>query len=524
MTFFLPTCPPNLKSMRRFLLTTAVILAGCSEPGSDGTLNYYFSYDPRSLDPALSTDVPTGEVVSLLFDNLTQFDADAQLKPGLARSWETDPTGRTYTFHLRQDAAFHDGRPINAADVRASLLRALAPGTTGGRSWPLYPIKGARSYAAREAREVDGIVVRDDSTIALTLEEPLNVFPKLLAMPVAAIVPTPVPSDFDQRPTGSGPWKFVSWSHDDAILLARNESYWGGAPKADSLRIRIIPEPLTQAAEYEAGQLSVVEVPVGETRRWEQGHADELQRRPGLKDLYVAINTTRGPLKDVRVRRALNHAVDVRTLLATVMADRGVPAAGSVPPGILGYDSTRAPYGYDPARAKQLLSEAGHPNGFSIKLWRTQRAELARLAQSIQQNLAEVGIRAEIVERDASSARAAVRNGEADLFLTDWWADYPDPENFNYPLFHTRNKGPGGNYAFLSDAPLDSMILRARATTDETEKARLSREIDARVFELAPWIFLWFPVDVWAMRPDVRGWSFPLVFTGQRWMQAERTR
>ena len=144
-------------------------------------------------------------------------------------------------------------------------------------------------------------------------------------------------------------------------MLARNERYWGGAPKSDTLRIRIIPEPLTQAAEYEAGQLSVVEVPVGETRRWEQNHPDELQRRPALRDLYIAINTTRGPLKDVRVRRALNHAVDVRTLLGTVMADRGVLAAGSLPPGILGYDSTRAPYGYDPAKAKQLLAEAGYP-------------------------------------------------------------------------------------------------------------------------------------------------------------------
>ncbi|HJR18006.1 MAG TPA: ABC transporter substrate-binding protein [Gemmatimonadales bacterium] len=508
--------------MHRLFLATALILSACGDQGSDGTLNYYFTYDPRSLDPALSTDVPTGEVVALLFDNLTQFDVDAQLKPGLARSWETDSAGVRYTFHLRQDATFHDGRPIKAEDVRASILRALAPGTTGGRSWPLYPIKGARSYSAGTAKDVQGIGVRDDSTLVLTLEEPLNVFPKLLAMPVAAVVPTPTPPGFDQRPIGSGPWKFVSWSHDDAIMLASNQSYWGGAPKADSLRIRIIPEPLTQAAEYESGQLSVVEVPVGETRRWEQNHADELQRRPGLKDLYVAINTTRGPLRDVRVRRALNHAVDVRTLLETVMAGRGVLAAGSLPPGILGYDSTRAPYGYDPAKAKELLADAGYPNGFSLQLWRTQRAELARLAQSIQQNLAEIGIRAEIVERDASSARAAVRNGEADLFLTDWWADYPDPENFNYPLFHSRNKGPGGNYAFLADAALDSMILRARATTDDSEKVRLSQSIDARVFELAPWIFLWFPVDVWASRPDIQGWKFPLVFTGQRWMEAER--
>ena len=521
----LPCCSPaRLIEMRPLVLALALVLSACGDRGGPATLNYYFTYDPRSLDPALSTDVPTGEVASLLFDNLTQFDVDAQLKPGLAQSWETDASGKVYTFHLRPDATFHDGRPIRAGNVRASMLRALAPGTTGGRSWPLYPILGARSYAAGQAKAVQGIVVQDDSTLVLTLEEPLNVFPKLLAMPVAAIVPTPTPAGFDQGPIGSGPWKFVSWSHDDAIVLAKNESYWGGVPKSDTLRIRIIPEPLTQAAEYEAGQLSVVEVPVCETRRWEQSHADELQRRPGLKDLYIAINTTRGPLKDIRVRQALNHAVDVPTLLGTVMADRGVLAAGSLPPGVLGYDSTREPYGYDPEKARKLLADAGYADGFSIRLWRTQRAELARLAQSIQQDLAQVGVRAEIVERDASSARSAVRNGEADLFLTDWWADYPDPENFNYPLFHSRNKGPGGNYAFLSDPALDSMILHARATPDETEKARLARAIDARVFDLAPWIFLWFPVDVWASHPVVKGWRIPLVFTGQRWMEAERTR
>lgn len=510
--------------MRRFLLPIILVLPACADRRESAGLNYYFSYDPRSLDPALSTDVPTGEVVSLLFDNLTQFDADAQLQPALARNWEADQTGRTYTFHLRQDATFQDGRPIKAGDVRASILRALAPGLTGGRGWPLFPIQGARAYAAGQSKEIAGIRIPDDSTVVFTLEEPLNLFPKLLAMPVAAVVPTPTPPDFDQRPTGSGPWKFVSWSHDDAIVLAKNEQYWGGVPKSDTLRIRIIPEPLTQAAEYEAGHLSVVEVPLGETRRWEQIHPQELQRRPGLKDLYVAINTTRGPLKDVRVRRALNHAVDVPTLLTTVYSGRGVRAAGALPPGIAGYDSARAPYSYDPTAARRLLAEAGYPNGFALKLWRTQRAELARLAQSLQQSLAEVGIRAEIVERDASSARAAVRKGEADLFLTDWWADYPDPENFNYPLFHSRNKGPGGNYAFLSDPGLDSMIVRARATPDEAEKVRLAGAIDARVFELAPWIFLWFPVDVWAAQPEVKDWRFPLVFTGQRWTQVERTR
>jgi len=339
-------------------------------------------------------------------------------------------------------------------------------------------------------------------------------------MPVAAVAPVPAPPGFDQRPIGSGPWRFVSWSHDDALVLARNDHYWAGPPAADTLRIRIIPEALTQAAEYEAGNLSVVEIPFGETRRWEQARPDELQRRPTIRDLYIAINTTRGPLRDVRVRRALNLAVDVETLLKTTMSGRGVRAAGAIPPGIVGFDSTRAPYRWDTAQARRLLAEAGYAGGLSLQLWRSKRPEIARIAQTVQQDLAAVGVTVEIVERDAPSVRATVRNGEADLYLGDWYADYPDPENFTYPLFHSSNRGPGGNYAFLSQPALDSMIVRARSTPDEAEKARLSREIDARVFDLAPWIFLWFPTDVWAVQPRLQGWRIPAVFTGQRWTEA----
>ena len=504
--------------MRRFASAALLVLAACGgETGDSSTLNYYFTSDPRSLDPALSTDVPTGETITLIFDNLTRFDIDANLEPGLAERWEVDSAGLVYTFHLRPNVTFHDGRLVAADDVRASFLRVLDPASTGGRNWPLMPIAGAREYAAGGAEDVRGIRVLDDSTVQLEITEPLNVFPKLLAMPVAAIVPTPTPAGFDQSPIGSGPWRFVSWAHDDAIVLSANENYWGGRPAEDTLIIRIIPEPLTQAAEFEAGNLSVVEVPFGETRRWEQDHPDLLQRRPAIRDLYIAINTTRGPLADVRVRRALNHAVDVETILRTVMGGRGVRAAGSIPPGLVGYDSTRAPYRHDPELAKRLLAEAGYPDGFPLQLWRTQRTELGRIAQAVQSDLGEVGITVEIVERDASSAREAARAGEADMFISDWYADYPDAENFIYPLFHSRNAGPGGNMAFLRNAALDSMIMEMRSTPDSARKANLSRAIDEAIFEQAPWLFLWFPVDMWAVRPEVEGWKIYAVFTGQRW-------
>ena len=251
--------------MTRFLLAAVMVLTACGGGGGPRSITYYFTADPRSLDPAFSTDVPSGEVIATLFDNLTQFDADGRLVPGIATRWEADTSGAVYTFHLRTGAAFHDGRPISAATVAASFRRVLSLATKGSRTWTLTPIRGAAAFAAGEAGDIEGIAVPDDSTIVITLEEPLNVFPKLLAMPASAIVPESVGPDFSERPVGSGPWRLVEWSHDDVLLLAANEGYWGGRPASDTLRIRIIPEPLTQAAEFEFGQLAVVEVPFSET-------------------------------------------------------------------------------------------------------------------------------------------------------------------------------------------------------------------------------------------------------------------
>ena len=515
---------PGTPQVRNFLCIVfstfgALAIIGCSETAPDRRLQYALSQDPRSLDPALSTDVPTGEMVTLVYDNLVQQSVDGAIIPGLASRWTVDSTGTHYVFTLRSGVRFHDGTPLDANAVRSSLLRAIAPGTSGGRGWPLYPIRGAREYALGNAPEVAGVTAADDTTLTVTLEEPLNIFLTLLAMPVAAIVPPGATADLGERPVGTGPWRFVSWSHDDAIVLAANPEYWGARPSSDTLRIRIIPEELTQAAEYESGGLSVVEVPFGETARWEASHAAELQRRPALRALYVAINTTRGPLRDPRVRRALNHAVDRDAILRNVAGGRGVLAAGTIPPGIAGHDSTRRPYPFDPEAAKRLLAEAGHPS-LTLRLWRSSRPIYARIAQSIQQDLTSAGVTVEVVERDAASARAAARNGEADLFLTDWYGDYPDAENFTYPLLHSRNHGPGGNLAFLSDQSLDSLIIRARSIPDTAQKTRLMMEIDRRTFEMAPLIFFWFPVDLWAQRPDVEGWKIPAVFNGQRWLEA----
>jgi peptide/nickel transport system substrate-binding protein len=255
--------------MRGFPVIGFFILAACGgseNPNRRTIIDSRDNYDPRSLDPALSTDVPTGRAVAYVFDGLTTFTPEARVEPALAERWDASPDGTRFVFHLRRGVTFTDGSPVTARTVVASWQRALDPATKGGRGEPLQPIRGAKDFAAGKATSISGLSAPDDSTVVVQLEEPLGIFPKLLAMPVTAIVP---PNMRAERPVGTGPWKLVEWKHDDYLLFAKNANHWGGAPKADSLRARIISEPSTAVAEFESGNVDVLLIPAGETQQWE---------------------------------------------------------------------------------------------------------------------------------------------------------------------------------------------------------------------------------------------------------------
>src|SRR5215207_9600304 len=308
--------------MRRFIVIPLLVAAAACQ-GGDGAperatlVDSRDTYDPRSLDPALSTDVPTGRAVGYVFDGLVGFTPDAQVAPALATRWELSPDGLTYTFHLRRNVAFHDGAPFTARHVVRSFERVLDPRSRGGRAEPLMPIRGARDFNAGRAPRVVGLTAPDDSTVVIALAEPLASFPKLLAMPVASIVPDSTPADFGEHPVGTGPWTFVAWKQTDEKKAM-------------------------------------------------------LQTAPALILYYVALNTTRGPLTDGRVRQAINHAVDTKTILTQLMGGRGYLAPGVVSPILDGADTSRTRYAYDVAKAKELLTAAGHPSGIDIELWHSQ--------------------------------------------------------------------------------------------------------------------------------------------------------
>ena len=512
---------------RTFVAVVAFAIVACrggeTSPSRHTLIDSRDTEDPRSLDPALSTDVPTGRAVSYLFDGLYRFTPEAKVEPALAERMEVSPDGLTYTVHLRTNVKFHDGRPLLARNVVSSFQRVLDPAVRGGRGWPLYPIQGAREYADGKATSVAGLSAPDDSTVVITLVAPLAIFEKMLAMPVAAIVPDSVGKDFGEHPIGTGPWKLVEWKHDDYLLFAKNESYFGGAPKMDSLLARVIPEPSTAVAEFESGRVDLLSVPESETRQWQQ--TDErkamLQSVPGLRFIYVAINVTRGPLKDVRVRRALNYGVDSKAILEQIVGGRGRLAAGVIPPLLDGADAKRQPYAHDAAKAKALLAEAGYPKGIDLELWTSQAAPYPRIAETIQSYLAPAGIRIKIQQRDAPSVREASRNGQTDMHLKTWYADYPDAENFLFPLLHGTNTGVGGNVSFWKNAEFDRLVSRSRAERDAGARTALYRQADSIAFNDAPMIFLFFYDELYALQPWIKGFTVPTIFNGQRWTTVE---
>jgi ABC-type transport system substrate-binding protein len=516
--------------MRRslaLLLPLLVMACGGGGGGADRRtlVDSRDNYDPRSLDPALSTDVPTGRAVGYLFDGLTRFTPDAQVVPALATSWETSADGLTYTFHLRRGVTFTDGTPFVARQVLSSWRRVLDPKVRGGRGWPLYPIRGAKEYADGKATSIDGLSAPNDSTVVAVLKEPFAIFPKLLAMPVASIAPENVPANFGERPVGTGPWRLVEWKHDDYLLFAPNERYWGGRPRADSLKARIIAEPSTAVAEFQSGTVDVLQIPQGEIADWQEDTERRklLASTPSLQLVYVAINTTRGPLADVRVRQALNYAIDRRRIVRNLIANRGELAAGVIPSSLPGSEKARVGYQFDTTQARRLLREAGYPNGIDLELWTPTNPIYVRISETLQAYFKLSGIRVKLVQRESAAAREAARKGRADLFIKDWYADYPDAENFLYPLLHSANKGVGGNVSYYSNPQFDSLVTLARREPDEAKRVALYTQADQIAFRDAPMIFLWFYSELYAVQPWLRGFEPPVIFNGQPWTTVTTT-
>lgn len=507
-----------MKQALRYVLFVFLLVSCTSDERRPRALSLALETSPNKLDPAYVVDVSEGRICSLIYQGLVRFSHSGDLMPDLARTWEIADSGARYRFHLDTGMKFSNGRRVIASDVVLSFERVLAHDTVSPRRWVFEQILGADDFSNGRSPDIAGLTAPDDSTVVIVLREPYAPFIMLLGMPSACIVPAEALSGLSDHPVGSGRWRLDVWERGDRLVLAPNRFHPLAADALDSIEFRIIPEPFTRIAEFESHSLDILNVPAAEMDRFlgDSRNRNRLQSITELRVAYVGLNNRHPVLGDVRVRRALNMAVNVERMIEVLLRGQGVRAAGVIPPALAGYHE-RDPYPYDPIEARRLLREAGVPEGFTLDLWQRDSPEGNLLCEAIQGYLKQAGIEVRLVKREWNAFKEAVSRGKVDAFFLDWYADYPDAENFLYPLFHSRNLGGGGNRSFFENQDVDSLIERSQRTIDPVERAALYAQVDSLVFSRAPWIFLYFPRSVYAVSPQVSGYQASVIYLGEEY-------
>ncbi len=522
---------PRFHSLTAALLA-AVLTASCSHaPARDaadrdvashpdsgetpvygGTLIFGKGRDATRLDPADTTDGESSIVTENLFDKLVHFQEDSTaLEPGLATSWDVSTDGKTYTFHLRPGVQFHDGTPFDAEAVKINFERQRKP--LEGQQFEFW-----QSFFEPV---VDAITVVAPLTVRITLKENDATFLSNLAMFSMGIVsPASLArygADVSRHPVGTGPFRFVKWDPNQKIVLAANETYWGGRPYLDKLIFKPVPENAVRLLELEVGAIHGMNgLNPDDTARVEANPELQFLQEAGMNIGYLAMNNERKPFDQVKVRQALNHAINKPALIKAFFADGrlGEAAKNPMPPTLWGYNDAIRDYVYDPARARQLLAEAGYPRGFEMELWalpvvRPYMPQGQRVAEAIQSDLAKIGIKTRITTYEWGTYLDKLGKGDHQAALIGWIGDNGDPDNFLFNLLGADNARKGGstNYAFYRGAEANHLMRKARRVSDPAERARLYEEAQVVLHRDAPWVPLFHAKQMAAMRANVRGFT-----------------
>ena len=492
------------------------------QTATESTLIFGRGGDSITLDPAHIEDGESAKVCDMIYDTLIQYREDTtDLEPALADSWTRSPDGLIWTFHLRQGVQFHDGTPLTADAVVFSLSRPLV----------LF-----RNF---HEEFISQIIALDPFTVQIQLKTPYAPFISTLAGTSFSIVSRAAVQTLGENPIGTGPFKFVQWDREDQIVLSANDTHWAGKPALNQLIFRSIPDNAMRLAELQAGNLHVMEFPNPDEIPLIQGDPQlALLMQPSLNIGYVAMNMENPPFDNLKVRLAINHAINKAEIIERLYRGLAIPAKNPIPPTLWSYDHSIEDYTYDPELAKQLLAEAGYPDGFETTLWalpvpRPYIPDGMAMAIAIQSDLQNVGINTNIVTYDWATYLEKTANGEHDMAMLGWIADVADPDNFLYTLLSIPNaEKPGAyNISFYRNEELQRILEIARMTTDEDireaelrsggritdrdVRIELYQQAQAIVHRDAPWVPLAHAQRILVINRDVKnlklsplGWKY----------------
>ena len=510
----------------------AAIPSGCkrADPAPDAPIPQILRIsqrnEPADLDPARASLPDELFIIRALSEGLVAPSPDnAPPSPAAAERWEISPDGLTYTFHLRRNAHWSNGEPVTAADFLESYRRVLTPATAAPKAPLLYMVKNARAFASGELRDFSavGFHAPNPYTFVVRLEHPSPRFLAYAASGPWIPVNVRTVARFDRtwtRPdhyVGNGAFTLVEWQPHQRIVVRKNPAYHGAARiRLAEIQFLAFDNGDAEERAFRAGQLDVtMAVPHTKLDSYRREHPAELHRAPLAETRYLTFNTTRPPLDDVRVRRALSLAIDRDQLVQRVLQGGQATAFRLVPAALRAPGDSAAHLGSafraDPATARELLAAAGFPGGrgfprLELTSW-TVGAPLTEVIQAMWKK--ELGIDVALVTREARVHVAALREGHYDIGFITAIPDVADPAN----LLDDFTTGSPGNYPHWSDARYDALVAQAARTPDSTLQSGYQREAEARLLEAAPLAPLYFNATNWLMRPAVRGWHPDALWT-----------
>lgn len=493
---------------RRFVLASAVA-GGLVFPisASAATLNVMQTEAPRSMDPGDQTATYTAALLDPMYEGLLKRDPDLSLKPALATEWSSDAAGLVWTFKLRPGVKFHDGTPFDADVVVKNFARHL-------------DTKRGLAASGRLRTFLEGVTAVDPMTVQFKLKSQYPAFlallttgPCLMVSPAAETAGT-----IGSKAVGTGPYKLAEYKSGEYVLQTKNGEWWGGAPKGeDEIKWTWTPEPSVMNMALQTGDADVVNpFPAAFAQQLKANPDMTLSTTDGSAVFWVSLNTKMKPLDDVRVRQALNYATDREGIVKAFMQGFAKPANSPLAPVTPGYDKSLAPYSYDVEKAKQLLKEAGYPDGFSMST--IVQEQESRIGELLQAMWAKAGVKLDVRKMEggvwSKAAFLDPAGKEKDSIgssIASWSSGVNGADLQFRPLYYSKSASPAGaNLGFFSDPKLDELIDKAASTLDE--KARNAIYVDAQklVNEQAPHVLLFTKQDLFATRASVKGtWVIP---------------
>jgi len=518
------------------LLLASFAITGCVRiPGEvpapvtgEAVLNLY-GIDPHTLDPALSGEATSHQYIVQIFSGLVRLDDNLEPAPDIAERWETGGGGRIYTFYLRRNAKFHDGRVVKAEDFKYSWERASDPATRS-RTAATYlgDIVGVKDMLAGRSKEISGVRVINDYTLQVTIDAPKSYFLSKLTYPTAFVVDSAnvkAGHEWWRRPNGTGPFKLKKWAENSQLVLERSEYYYGKLAEVNLAVFHLwggVPMNM-----YETGEIDVATVPLSYIDRVTDRSGpfhQELVIAPELSFFYVGFNATRPPFDDANIRRAFSCAIDKDKLVSLTFKGMMQRADGILPPGMPGFSENLSGLKFDVVRAKQLIKASKYgevtrlpPITITTSGWGGLISqELEAIVHQWRQNL---GVEVKVRQLEPERFFYYLKQEKDEMFDIGWIADYPHPQDFLDILFHS---GSDSNYGEYSNPEIDALLDRAAVEPGHGLSLALYQQTEQKLVDEAACLPLWFGRNYVLVKPYVKGYRVnPMGYAMLNWVSVK---